>query len=227
MANIYNVSEQSFAAENVDYGETNYVNDIQVDWDNPKNAKSLVVALRGLVTLINKGIDDPGHPIGLLGEVINTVADTIYLMVGTEGIVKNQNSSGTITTAAGVVSHMNQNEGTIDTLNLYEATVSNNNGTITNLQGFHFPDLSSVSGITNKRCFYNEDSGAALINNGTTYLDGVLRVGTYAVSGVPSASALSGYWIHTTDGWAGNPGPAFSDGTNWLRFDTGAAIAAA
>lgn len=50
----------------------------------------------------------------------------------------------------------------------------------------------------------------------------------YTVATVPSAAgAGAGALIFVNDGAAGSPILAFSDGANWLRSDTGAAIAAA
>lgn len=55
---------------------------------------------------------------------------------------------------------------------------------------------------------------------------GPVNLPTYAVAGVPAAADYSGHIIYVSDGAAGSPILAFSDGTNWLRSDTGAAIAA-
>lgn len=49
-------------------------------------------------------------------------------------------------------------------------------------------------------------------------------VPTYAVAGVPAASTAAGQIAYVSNGAAGSPILAFSDGTNWLRSDTGAAI---
>lgn len=57
---------------------------------------------------------------------------------------------------------------------------------------------------------------------------GAIKVPTYTVAGAPSASAAgAGTIIYVSNGAAGNPIIAFSDGTNWKRSDTGATIAAA
>lgn len=62
---------------------------------------------------------------------------------------------------------------------------------------------------------------------GSIVLSGSVRPGQYSVAGVPSAStAGAGAEIHVTNGAAGSPVQAFSDGTNWLRCDTLAAISA-
>jgi len=49
-------------------------------------------------------------------------------------------------------------------------------------------------------------------------------VGTYTVATVPDV--VEGGIIYVSDGAAGSPILAFSDGTDWLRSDTGAAVAA-
>jgi len=54
---------------------------------------------------------------------------------------------------------------------------------------------------------------------------GAIKVPTYDVAGAPSAStAGAGTLIYVSDGAAGSPILAFSDGTNWKRSDTGATI---
>lgn len=47
----------------------------------------------------------------------------------------------------------------------------------------------------------------------------------YTVATVPAATT-AGQMIYVSNGAQGNPIMAFSDGTNWLRVDTRAAIAA-
>ena len=46
----------------------------------------------------------------------------------------------------------------------------------------------------------------------------------YTVATVPDASDWEGATIYVSDGAEGDPVIAFSDGTNWLRCDTRAAI---
>jgi len=56
---------------------------------------------------------------------------------------------------------------------------------------------------------------------------GAIKVPTYTVAGAPSASTSgAGTVIYVSNGAAGSPILAFSDGTDWLRSDTGAAISA-
>lgn len=56
---------------------------------------------------------------------------------------------------------------------------------------------------------------------------GLVTVPTYTVATAPSAaSAGAGSLAYVSDGAAGSAILAFSDGTDWLRSDTGAAIAA-
>jgi hypothetical protein len=53
---------------------------------------------------------------------------------------------------------------------------------------------------------------------------GVIEAQPYTVGTVPSASANTGAQIYVSNGAAGLPIMAFSDGTNWLRCDTRTAI---
>lgn len=74
--------------------------------------------------------------------------------------------------------------------------------------------------------------GAATLNGainlvGQTVTTLPLDLQTYTVATVPAAASHTGRLIYVSDGAAGNPIVAFSDGTNWLRCDTAAAIAAA
>jgi len=68
-------------------------------------------------------------------------------------------------------------------------------------------------------------SGPVTSTNGFV---GDIKVPTYTVAGAPSASSAgAGTLIYVSNGAAGSPILAFSDGTNWKRSDTGATIAAA
>lgn len=67
-------------------------------------------------------------------------------------------------------------------------------------------------------------SGPVVSTNG---FEGVVQVPTYTVAGAPSAASIAGSVIYVSNGAAGSPILAFSDGTNWKRSDTGATIAAA
>jgi len=53
---------------------------------------------------------------------------------------------------------------------------------------------------------------------------GLVQVPTYDVAGAPSAASIAGALIYVSDGAAGSPVLAFSNGTDWLRSDTRAAI---
>lgn len=76
-------------------------------------------------------------------------------------------------------------------------------------------------------------SGPVRSDNGfigsiTGDVTGAIQVPTYTVAGAPSAStAGAGTVIYVSNGAAGSPVLAFSNGTNWLRVDTLATIAAA
>ena len=56
---------------------------------------------------------------------------------------------------------------------------------------------------------------------------GVIKLTAYTVATAPSASTSgAGTMIYVSDGAAGSEIVAFSDGTDWLRVDTRAAISA-
>lgn len=74
-------------------------------------------------------------------------------------------------------------------------------------------------------------SGPVVSDNGfqgdvTGTVTGAVVLPTYTVAGVPSASANARTLIYVSNGAAGSPVVAFSNGTNWLRCDTLAAISA-
>jgi len=74
-------------------------------------------------------------------------------------------------------------------------------------------------------------SGPVASTNGfegdvTGDVTGLVTVPTYTVAGAPAATGLTGAIIYVSNGAAGNPILAFSDGTNWKRSDTGATISA-
>lgn len=71
-------------------------------------------------------------------------------------------------------------------------------------------------------------SGPVVSQNGFSGdVTGAIKVPAYTVAGAPSASAAgAGTVIYVSNGAAGSPILAFSDGTNWKRSDTGGTIAA-
>lgn len=56
---------------------------------------------------------------------------------------------------------------------------------------------------------------------------GPINLARFTVATVPAAASFLGAIIYVSNGAAGAPVVAFSNGTNWLRVDTLAAIAAA
>lgn len=71
-------------------------------------------------------------------------------------------------------------------------------------------------------------SGPVVSTNGFSGdVTGAIKVPTYTVAGAPSAASLAGTVIYVSNGAAGSPVLAFSNGTNWLRVDTLATISAA
>lgn len=51
-----------------------------------------------------------------------------------------------------------------------------------------------------------------------------LKISSYAVAGVPSAAGNPGRIIHVSNGAAGQPCLAYSNGTAWLRILMGVAV---
>lgn len=74
--------------------------------------------------------------------------------------------------------------------------------------------------------FVNVGSAEFRVGNGVVIdSDRVFRARSYTVAGAPSAATKgAGAVIYVSNGAAGAPVLAFSDGTNWLRCDTRAAI---
>lgn len=71
-------------------------------------------------------------------------------------------------------------------------------------------------------------SGPVTSTNGFVgSVTGAIKVPTYTVAGAPSAASIAGTVIYVSNGAAGSPVLAFSNGTNWLRVDTLATISAA
>jgi hypothetical protein len=66
-------------------------------------------------------------------------------------------------------------------------------------------------------------SGPVLSDNG---FEGAIQLPTYTVATAPSAAGLTGTIIYVSDGLAGVPTVAVSDGTNW-KSAAGTTIAAA
>ena len=75
-------------------------------------------------------------------------------------------------------------------------------------------------------------SGPVVSDNGfvgtmTGNVTGAVTLPTYTVAGVPAAASNARTLIYVSNGAAGSPVVAFSNGTDWLRVDTLAAISAA
>lgn len=58
-------------------------------------------------------------------------------------------------------------------------------------------------------------------------LEDAARLDSFTVATVPAAADYTGCLIHVSDGAAGAPCLAYSNGANWLRVLLGAAVAAA
>lgn len=66
-------------------------------------------------------------------------------------------------------------------------------------------------------------SGPVASGNG---FEGAVQLPTFTVANAPSAAANPRFMIYVSNGAAGAPVVAFSNGTNWLRVDTLATISA-
>jgi hypothetical protein len=72
------------------------------------------------------------------------------------------------------------------------------------------------------------NSTNGFIGDVTGDVTGAIQLPTFTVASAPSAAASgAGTMIFVSNGAAGSPVVAFSDGTDFLRVDTRAAIAAA
>lgn len=69
------------------------------------------------------------------------------------------------------------------------------------------------------------DAAAFTVTAATVTADRPVVLPTYAVAALPDA--VAGGMIYVSDGAAGSPILAFSDGTDWLRCDTAAAVTGA
>jgi hypothetical protein len=56
-------------------------------------------------------------------------------------------------------------------------------------------------------------------------LDDAIRLDSFAVAALPAAASHTGKLVHCTNGAAGSPCLAYSNGTDWLRIVLGAAVA--
>lgn len=75
--------------------------------------------------------------------------------------------------------------------------------------------MGVYSGVTKSR---------EVINNLETT---TVKFSAFDVAGLPDAADWANTVVFVSDGAAGGPILAFSDGTDWLRCDTGAAVSAA
>ena len=66
-----------------------------------------------------------------------------------------------------------------------------------------------------------------LANAAKSATGNLTKLRTYTVATVPSAAQNARCLIYVSNGAAGQPIVAYSNGTTWLRLDTNAAIAAA
>lgn len=80
--------------------------------------------------------------------------------------------------------------------------------------------------VTSTNGFVGDITGD-VVGDVTGDVVGLVQVPTYTVLTAPAATSIAGSLIYVSDGAAGSAILAFSDGTDWLRSDTGAAISGA
>ena len=93
-------------------------------------------------------------------------------------------------------------------------------GPVRSENGFQTVTKNATTGAVTATSTFGDDTTIT-----GTMTQAISVVGTYTVATVPDA--VAGGIIYVSDGAAGSPILAFSDGTDWLRSDTGAAVAAA
>ena len=101
---------------------------------------------------------------------------------------------------------------------------------LTDIASRNHNDLQSVDGGTSNEYYHlTQAQHDGLTDGGETSLHSH-PVGTavefpdYTYATVPDATLYTSHMIYVSDGAAGSPTMAFSDGTNWLRTDTNTAI---
>ena len=92
-------------------------------------------------------------------------------------------------------------------------------GPVESSNGFRAVTKDTTTGTVTTTSTFGDDTTIT----GTMTQD-ISVVGTYTVATLPDA--VAGGIIYVSDGAAGSAILAFSDGTDWLRSDTGAAVAA-
>lgn len=93
-------------------------------------------------------------------------------------------------------------------------------GPVESAGGFQQVTKNSTTGAITTTSTFGDDTTIT-----GTMTQNISVVGTFTVATLPGV--VAGGIIFVSDGAAGSPILAFSDGTNWLRSDTGAAVAAA
>jgi len=91
-------------------------------------------------------------------------------------------------------------------------------GPVRSENGFKVVSKNSTTGAITETSSFGDNTTIT-----GTMTQGISVVGTYTVATLPTV--VEGGIIYVSDGAAGSPILAFSDGTDWLRSDTGAAVA--
>lgn len=85
-------------------------------------------------------------------------------------------------------------------------------GPVRSQNGFQTITKNAITGEVTTTSTFGDD----------TTITGTMTVGTFTVATLPDA--VAGGIIYVSDGAAGDAILAFSDGSDWLRSDTGAAV---
>ncbi len=139
-----------------------------------------------LARIIRTGTGDPGLMLASEDKIENNATGTVSLAKGRE--IQLAANVGTITFYAGLTSQILANSGTVTTAVLHDADVASNTGTITTLIDFWSRDVSSISGITAKYGF-RQDDPAKLNVSATSWIDQSTQYATPTNGGTTNISA--------------------------------------
>lgn len=104
----------------------------------------------------------------------NNVAATITEAWLSENQLASNVTGGVISNLRGVRSRIITNAGAIGTFFAFEVRVEANAGTISEVRGYHFPDLSAITGITTKTAIKIDDPAATITTAGSITASGAI-----------------------------------------------------
>ena len=95
-------------------------------------------------------------------------------------------------------------------------------GPVKSLNGFEGGSGTTTLDVLSVGGSATFDAGVTIV--GAADIGTTLSLGSYSYSGLPGATGIAGATVYCTNGASGSPCIAFSDGTDWLRCDTLAAV---